>query len=413
MTFFQLHTLTAYPANNLNRDDLGRPKSMVFGGSPRLRLSSQCLKRAWRLSDVMQEAFDGDFGVRTRELWLTFADKLQQEGHARETIVAHLVPIKHAFEGVPKKKEEDKAADDAGSNDAAHLQVENTDEDVADDPEEDKRATKPKKARAGGKKSQKDEPKDPLAANLYFYSQSERELIERLVRESLKAGTPLTIEEVLKQIIPQNKPDGGLAHPLRMSPDVAMFGRMVAGQNALTIEGAVQVAHAFTADKAVMDDDFFAAVDDLRKEGETGSGHISANAFGSGLYYSYVNVHIETLMKNLSGDRGQAIRVLMALVEAVATVAPTGKQNSFTAHSYATYAMAELGTAQPRSFADAFARAVRSEDIRATAIERLREERTSLLHAYPRQRTEAVELNRLTREGNIDELQALAQKAFG
>ena len=30
-TFLQLHLLTAYPASNLNRDDTGRPKTVVFG----------------------------------------------------------------------------------------------------------------------------------------------------------------------------------------------------------------------------------------------------------------------------------------------------------------------------------------------------------------------------------------------
>ena len=46
--FLQLHVLTFYPPANLNRDDTGRPKSAVVGGVPRLRVSSQALKRAWR-----------------------------------------------------------------------------------------------------------------------------------------------------------------------------------------------------------------------------------------------------------------------------------------------------------------------------------------------------------------------------
>jgi len=31
--FIQLHILTSYPPANLNRDDLGRPKTAVMGGS--------------------------------------------------------------------------------------------------------------------------------------------------------------------------------------------------------------------------------------------------------------------------------------------------------------------------------------------------------------------------------------------
>ena len=39
-TFIQLHLLTAYPPSNLNRDDLGRPKTAIVGGAERLRISS-------------------------------------------------------------------------------------------------------------------------------------------------------------------------------------------------------------------------------------------------------------------------------------------------------------------------------------------------------------------------------------
>lgn len=44
--FVQLHLITSYPPSNLNRDDLGRPKTAVMGGETRLRISSQSLKRA-------------------------------------------------------------------------------------------------------------------------------------------------------------------------------------------------------------------------------------------------------------------------------------------------------------------------------------------------------------------------------
>lgn len=53
--FIQLHFLTAFPAANLNRDDTGAPKTVMFGGATRLRISSQSLKRAWRTSEVFSE----------------------------------------------------------------------------------------------------------------------------------------------------------------------------------------------------------------------------------------------------------------------------------------------------------------------------------------------------------------------
>lgn len=65
-TFLQLHFLTPYAPSNLNRDDLGRPKTALFGGSQRLRVSSQSLKRAWRTSDVFENDLAGHIGTRTK-----------------------------------------------------------------------------------------------------------------------------------------------------------------------------------------------------------------------------------------------------------------------------------------------------------------------------------------------------------
>ena len=63
--FIQLHFLTAFPAANLNRDDTGAPKTVMFGGATRLRISSQSLKRAWRISEVFSEQLKKHIGIRT------------------------------------------------------------------------------------------------------------------------------------------------------------------------------------------------------------------------------------------------------------------------------------------------------------------------------------------------------------
>lgn len=65
-TFLQLHFLTPYAPSNLNRDDLGRPKTALFGGSQRLRVSSQSLKRAWRTSAVFESELGEHLGTRTK-----------------------------------------------------------------------------------------------------------------------------------------------------------------------------------------------------------------------------------------------------------------------------------------------------------------------------------------------------------
>lgn len=67
-TFVQFHLLTTYPLSNPNRDDQGRPKQALIGGAPRLRISSQSLKRAVRESSYFAQDLAGHTGTRTRRL---------------------------------------------------------------------------------------------------------------------------------------------------------------------------------------------------------------------------------------------------------------------------------------------------------------------------------------------------------
>jgi CRISPR system Cascade subunit CasC len=373
--FLQLHFLTAFSANNLNRDDLSRPKSFVFGATPRLRISSQSIKRAWRISDAVQAALAGDAGVRSRDQWFQIGEKLVATGHSVANVVAHITPIREAFEGARK---------DAGGGEG---------EGAAD-------ATKAKKP--GKKKAA--EGLDVLKGDLFYFSRSEIDFVEATVTESLNPmgstkGEPVHVADVREKIT-----------TLPTSGDVAMFGRMVAANNALAVEGAVQVAHPFTVNKSVVDDDFFVAVDDLNTNG---SGHMGSNGFGSGLYYGYVNIDLKVLLENLGGNREKAKALLVAMAEVVATVAPSGKQNSFAARSYASFLLAESGDAQPRSFADAFITPVRQEPMTETAIDALLQARSGIEAAFPRQATKAASIDRVRNSGSFADIEALIVSALG
>ena len=74
--FIQLHTLTSYAPSNLNRDDLGRPKTAKMGGFERLRVSSQSQKRHWRTSELFEQAMAGNIGIRTKRFGQTVYDAL-------------------------------------------------------------------------------------------------------------------------------------------------------------------------------------------------------------------------------------------------------------------------------------------------------------------------------------------------
>ena len=78
--FIQLHFLTSYPPANLNRDDLGNPKTARLGGVERLRVSSQSLKRAWRTAETFQQELAGSIGTRTKRLGIEVFEALKAKG---------------------------------------------------------------------------------------------------------------------------------------------------------------------------------------------------------------------------------------------------------------------------------------------------------------------------------------------
>ena len=137
-----------------------------------------------------------------------------------------------------------------------------------------------------------------------------------------------------------------------------MFGRMLADDPGYNREAAVQVGHAITTHAAMAEDDWFSAVDDLNKADDTGAGHLGEHAFGSGVYYLYVCVDCDLLIRNLGGDQALAAKGVAALARALATATPRGKQNSHAHHPRAGYLRAEQGTGQPRDLTGAFFKAV-------------------------------------------------------
>lgn len=95
--FTQLHMLTYYPPSNLNRDDLGRPKTVTVGGTNRLRVSSQSLKRAWRTSSTFGEALHGHLGKRTKRVGRDAKDAFVAAGVKEEDATTWAKAIAEAF----------------------------------------------------------------------------------------------------------------------------------------------------------------------------------------------------------------------------------------------------------------------------------------------------------------------------
>ncbi|MBB1422214.1 type I-E CRISPR-associated protein Cas7/Cse4/CasC [Pseudoalteromonas sp. SG43-7] len=71
-TFINIHALISHPSSMMNRDDSGLQKTAVFGGTIRSRISSQCLKRAIRQSDLYKENVE-ELSIRTNKFDDLFA----------------------------------------------------------------------------------------------------------------------------------------------------------------------------------------------------------------------------------------------------------------------------------------------------------------------------------------------------
>lgn len=79
--FIQCHFLTFYPPSNANRDDIGRPKTANVGGKQRLRLSSQSIKRAVRMSAEFAQTIETAY--RSRNFLKLAFDKLSIKEEAQ------------------------------------------------------------------------------------------------------------------------------------------------------------------------------------------------------------------------------------------------------------------------------------------------------------------------------------------
>ncbi|MDB5969446.1 MAG: CRISPR-associated family protein [Hydrocarboniphaga sp.] len=340
--FIQLHLLTSYPPSNLNRDDLGRPKSCIIGGASRLRVSSQSLKRAWRMSEVFESALGAHRGTRTKTLGRELLPRLIGAGVDEKKATTWLGAIVKQF----------------GKPEAA----------------------------------------DPLkTGQLFHLSPEERAAVERLVA-LLAVEQRAPSEDELKLLRRDNK-----------AVDIALFGRMLADVPVFNIEAAVQVAHAFTVHKVQIEDDYFTAVDDLNKgEVDAGAGHLGETGFGAGVFYLYLCIDRDLLQQNLQGDAALTAKTLYALLECAATVAPTGKQNSFASRAHALYCLAEKGPQQPRSLSLAFTRPVfdaRDGDVQAQAITELNRLVANMDQVYGPRCEGRKSFNVLTGEGSLREMQ--------
>ncbi|MEU8576458.1 type I-E CRISPR-associated protein Cas7/Cse4/CasC [Streptomyces asoensis] len=293
--YLDLSALQSVPAANLNRDDLGSPKQVRYGNATRIRVSSQSWKRAIR-HGVEQDL--GEKAARTR-----------------------LVPVKVKQALVNSGWPAD-LAEFAGSQVAA----------------------------SAGKKGIGTEKEGHTSVLLFLPEAAIHELAAVCAehREALEKGQ-------------NNKKPGQLLPPARIeailkrrTASISLLGRMLAELPDANVDGAAQVAHAFTTHTAEPQRDYFTAVDDWLGEAETGSAHLDTAEFSAGVFYRYATVNITDLVKNLDGDTKAARTVLAAFAEHFLLSLPQAKRNSTAPHTLPDLAYLAVREHRPLSLAAAF-----------------------------------------------------------
>jgi CRISPR system Cascade subunit CasC len=354
--FIQIHMLQSMPPGNLNRDDSGQPKKCLFGGVTRGRISSQCLKRNIRLSTQFQEAFGEHLAKRTKYLPRLVAEAVAAAG---KIPADEIDGIKAGIAAQFKKEARGEQEEQEGAAGAKTETTDVTPQLVFFQPAF---ATK-------------------IADLLASLRKDHPRAYKRLIGAKEKKGTKE--EEKAADDALQAFRDGALNAKESLSVDVGLFGRMTTSDIVVDVEAACQVAHAISTHETLIESDYFTAMDDLQHRFVTsqtqgggaaflGSGD-TETFFSSAVYYKYLNVDTDALASNVSGVEPAAVsRAAGVMIEAAALATPTGKQNSFAAHSSPDLILVEVSRRkQPISYANAFLRPVQGDDLMKASVEAL------------------------------------------
>jgi len=335
--FLEIHTLTHYPASLLNRDDAGFAKRMPFGGAVRTRISSQCLKRHWRV-------YDGENSLRTIEAPESVRSRVAFE----RFVVAPLIE-----RGVAEP--------------VARLATQKIVDIIFGSEAKKEKQRKSGKKPANGDHAAAAAVEKIATAQVTVLGRPELEYLFTLALEAINAAG--SAQDKLDSAIADRMKDKKLRENIKaLMPGsleaglgAALFGRMVTGDILSATDAAIHVAHAMTVHGHMTESDYFTAVDDLVREAdEQGSGHINASELTSGLFYGYVVVDVNGLLRNLGDDRSLAGEVVHRLVHMVSTVSPGAKKGSTAPYAYSHLVLIESGSRQPRTLQNAFIEPVRT-----------------------------------------------------
>lgn len=311
-----IHALQTLPPSLINRDDTGAPKSAIFGGVPRQRVSSQSWKRAIR-SYFEKNVDPESVGDRSKRLPEKIAKLVEKhEGWDAERAI--------------------KQVSDLFKVAGISTEVDN------------KRIKELEKSEVEDKEELLKEARYPRTKYLIFLSPQQ---IDRAVRAIVAADGEKIKKAEAKEIL-----------DTQHSVDMSMFGRMIADDAAFNVDAAVQVAHALGIHDSAPEFDYFTAVDDLAEDGEeTGAGMIGTVQMMSSTLYRFATVNVAGLKENLDSEEN-AKQAAVQFVDAFIKSMPTGKINTFANHTLPELVYVTVRDTRPVSLVTAFEEPVQATD---------------------------------------------------
>lgn len=319
--FIDIHAIQTLPPANLNRDENGRPKTAIYGGVPRMRVSSQAWKKAIR--DNFRDTLDtGRLGSRSREFTKMIAQRLDRDPEDERLLKATGELMKAA--GLPSDKNR------PGSTSALQFFGEQQWQKLAQYAEEAYGSTDPKKSVA-----------------------SHRTDIKKLLDSD-------------------------------QSIDIALFGRMSASSDKGTgseyvVDAASQFAHAISVNRADVENDYYSAVDDC--DNTSGAGMIGETGYLSATLYRYACIDVNLLNHNLGYDKEAVQLALSTFLNAFALSLPSGKQNSFGHQTLPSFIETVIRTDRPINLVEAYEKPVNTDTI-PTSVTRLLEQQADYQNTY-------------------------------
>lgn len=145
--------------------------------------------------------------------------------------------------------------------------------------------------------------------------------------------SPSEIQQIATAVASGKEPSQAVKKVDRLdAADIAFFGRMVANDATLNVEGASMFSHAISTHTTANEIDFYTAVDDRKADSEdAGAGMMGTLEFNSATYYRYIGINLDLLFdsKHLALlDQEKRKAILRSFIISVITAIPGARQNS-------------------------------------------------------------------------------------